>query len=53
MLFIIIKFIITLGQIIDENKTINSIDLSNNTKGIYFIKLNIENQSKSFKIILN
>lgn len=46
MLFIIIKFIITLGQIIDENKTINSIDLSNNSKGIYFIKTNI-NKMKS------
>lgn len=43
----------TLGQLISADITTHSIDLSNNNKGLYFIKVNLENQTKTFKIILN
>jgi endonuclease I len=43
----------TLGQLIQSDITINTIDISNNVKGVYFITLQLENQFKKFKIILN
>lgn len=43
----------TLGQLIKTNTTTDIIDISNNSKGIYFINLKLENQSKNFKVILN
>jgi endonuclease I len=42
------------GQlIIQNNANSETIDISNQSKGMYFINLNIENQSKTFKVILN
>jgi endonuclease I len=43
----------TLGQLIKTNNTTDIIDISSNSKGIYFIILQFENQSKTFKVILN
>ena len=43
----------TLGQLVNENTTTDIIDITNNSKGIYFINLQLENQSKTFKVILN
>lgn len=43
----------TLGQSIATNTTSHSIDLSGNSKGIYFISLQSENKTKSYKVILN
>jgi endonuclease I len=43
----------TIGQQVSSNTTYDIIDVSNNTKGLYFIKLQFENQSKTFKVILN
>ena len=43
----------TIGQQVSKNITSDVIDISNNTKGLYFIKLQFENQSKTFKVILN
>lgn len=42
-----------LGQLIKDSFTVDQIDISNNTKGFYFIKLQSENQTKTFKVILN
>jgi endonuclease I len=42
----------TMGQQVSFNNTTNEIDISNNTRGLYFIKLQFENKSKTFKIIL-
>lgn len=42
----------SLGQKIHSDLTSNKIDLSNNSKGLYFINLSLENQSKTFKVIL-
>jgi len=47
------KIINTLGQIVKESTTTDTIDVSNNSEGVYFIKLEIENESKTFKVILN
>jgi endonuclease I len=43
----------TIGQEVIANTTTDVIDISNNSKGLYFIKLQFENQSKIFKVILN
>ncbi len=43
----------TYGQIVQENTTKQSIDLSNQTPGLSFITLQLENTSKTVKIILN
>lgn len=43
----------TIGQLINSNTTTDIIDISNNTKGLYLINLQIENQTKTFKVILN
>lgn len=43
----------TLGQLVNENTTTDIIDITNNSKGLYFINLQLENQSKTFKVILN
>lgn len=43
----------TMGQLLSSNTTADVIDISNNSKGLYFIKLKFENQSKTFKVILN
>ena len=43
----------TLGQLVSENTTTDIIDITNSSKGLYFINLQLENQSKTFKIILN
>jgi endonuclease I len=43
----------TLGQLINSSTTNDVIDISNNQKGLYFINLQFENQSKTFKVILN
>ena len=40
----------TLGQLIKTNTTTDIIDISNNSKGIYFINLQLENQSKILKL---
>jgi len=42
-----------LGQLIKDNTTTDIIDLSNQAKGLYFIKVQLETQSKTFKVILN
>jgi len=41
-----------LGQKIQYDFNSNKIDLSNNSKGLYFVNLSFENQIKTFKIIL-
>jgi len=43
----------TLGQLVNTNSTTNVIDISNNSKGLYFINLESNNQRKTYKIILN
>jgi hypothetical protein len=43
----------TLGQQIYFNSAINSIDISSNSKGLYFLNLETNNQTKTYKIILN
>jgi hypothetical protein len=43
----------TFGQLIDANTTTDIIDITNNTKGLYLINLQLENQTKTFKVILN
>jgi len=43
----------TLGQLVNENTTTDIIDITNNSKGLYFINLQLESQSKTFKVILN
>lgn len=43
----------TLGQVVDSSTTTYIIDISTNSKGLYFINLQYENQSKTFKVILN
>lgn len=43
----------TLGQIVKEDTTTDIIDINNNSKGLYLINLQLENQSKTFKVILN
>ena len=43
----------TLGQLVSENTTTDIIDITNSSKGLYFINLQLENQSKTFKVILN
>ena len=43
----------TIGQLINTNTTNDIIHISNNSKGLYFIKLQFENQTKTFKIYLN
>jgi endonuclease I len=42
-----------LGQQIYFNRITNSIDISSNPKGLYFLNLEFDNQSKTYKIILN
>jgi endonuclease I len=42
-----------LGQQIYFNRTTNSIDISSNSKDIYFLNLETNNQTKTYKIILN
>jgi hypothetical protein len=42
-----------MGQLLSSNTTTDIIDISNNKKGLYFVKLKFENQSKTFKVILN
>ena len=41
-----------LGQIVQSGTTTNSIDISNNAKGMYFVTLTNDNQTKTFKIFL-
>ena len=41
-----------LGQMVQSATTTNSIDLSNKAKGLYFVTLNNDNQTKTFKILL-
>ncbi len=41
-----------IGQNIKTNTTTDKIDLSNNSKGLYFINLTNENFSNTYKIIL-
>lgn len=43
----------TYGQLVQENTTTQSIDLSNEAPGLYFVTLQLENTSKTIKIILN
>jgi endonuclease I len=43
----------TIGQLVSSNITTDDIDISNNNKGMYFITLQLENQTKTFKVILN
>lgn len=43
----------TFGQLIETNTTTDIIDITNNTKGLYLINLQLENQTKTFKVILN
>lgn len=43
----------TLGQLVSANTTTETIDLSNNAKGIYFVNLESDNKTKSYKVILN
>ena len=42
----------TMGQTIKSNNATDKIDVSNDLKGLYFINLSSDNQSKTFKIIL-
>jgi endonuclease I len=42
-----------LGQLINKNNTTDIIDISNNVKGLYFINLQTNNQTKTYKVILN
>ena len=42
----------SLGQVIKSNTTTNTIDMSNNAKGLYFVTLTNDNQTKTFKILL-
>jgi phosphatidylserine/phosphatidylglycerophosphate/cardiolipin synthase-like enzyme len=42
----------SLGQKIQSDFTSSKIDLSNNSKGLYFINLSLENQTKTFKVLL-
>jgi endonuclease I len=42
----------TIGQLVNSNTTTDIIDISNNNKGLYFITLKLENQSKTFKVVL-
>lgn len=41
-----------LGQMIKSDATTNSIDVSNTAKGLYFVTLTNDNQTKTFKILL-
>ncbi len=41
-----------LGQVIKSDVTSDSIDISNNSKGLYFITLSNNNQTKTFKVLL-
>jgi endonuclease I len=43
----------TVGQLVKSNNTSESIDISNNPKGVYLIKVQLENLSKTYKVILN
>jgi endonuclease I len=43
----------SLGQLIKSNTTTDIIDITNSSKGLFFINLQFENQSKTFKVILN
>ena len=43
----------TLGQLIDNNTTTDIIDISKNSKGLYFINLQFDNKAKTYKVILN
>lgn len=47
------KIFNAIGQLVKQNTTTQSIDLSNEAPGIYFVTLQIENTSKTVKIILN
>jgi hypothetical protein len=42
-----------IGQQVCSKSTSDVIAISNNRKGVYCIKLQFENQSKTFKVILN
>lgn len=42
-----------IGQLVKENTTTQSIDVSNNPPGLYFVTLQLENKAKTFKIIIN
>ena len=42
-----------LGQLISKGNTSDIIDISNYQKGLYFINLQLNNQTKTYKIILN
>jgi endonuclease I len=41
-----------LGQLLKESTTTDAIALSNQAKGLYFIKVQVANQNKTFKVIL-
>lgn len=41
------------GQLVKENTTNQTIDVANNPPGLYFVTLQLENKTKTFKIILN
>lgn len=43
----------TLGQLIKDSSAVDYIDISNHAKGLYFVKIRSENQTKTFKVILN
>ena len=43
----------TIGQIINSNNTSDIIDISNNSKGMYFINLQSNEQAVTYKVILN
>ena len=43
----------TIGQQVSANTSTDVIDISNNTKGLYFIKLQFGNHAKTFKVVLN
>ena len=42
----------SIGQMVQTATTTNSIDVSNNAKGLYFVTLTNDNQTQTFKIIL-
>ena len=42
----------SIGQMVQSATTTNSIDVSNNAKGLYFVTLTNDNQTQTFKIIL-
>ena len=43
----------TLGQLVNSNSTTDIIDISNNSKGLYFINLQSNYHKRTYKVILN